>query len=101
MKIGDKIRYLRRKENINQAELARRLGVSTSTVGFWEIGRRVPDIELLVKLSEIFNVSTDYLLNLCDDNTVVICEKEGVQKKVAVSEEQIKSVEDFLDSLKK
>ena len=49
MEIGDKIRYLRRKSNMNQTELAQKLGVVTSTVGFWETGRRQPDLDAIVK----------------------------------------------------
>ena len=100
MEIGDKIRYLRRKSNMNQTELAQKLGVVTSTVGFWETGRRQPDLDAIVKISEIFNVSTDYLLNDYNDNTVVILGKAGTHKNIVVSDDQIDLIENFIESLK-
>jgi len=60
--IGRRIAALRREANISQAELARKLQVSPSAVGMYEQGRREPSADILVKLSRIFRVSTDYLL---------------------------------------
>lgn len=60
--IGRRIAALRRDANISQAELARQLQVSPSAVGMYEQGRREPSVDILVKLSRIFQVSTDYLL---------------------------------------
>lgn len=100
MEIGDRIRFLRRKASMNQSELAKILGVSTSTVGFWEIGKRTPDVKLLVKIAEVFNVTTDYLLNHYNDNTIAIIEKGGLYKNIIVPEQHIKLIEDFIKSLK-
>ncbi|MBO4929283.1 MAG: helix-turn-helix transcriptional regulator [Clostridia bacterium] len=60
--LGARIAALRHDRGWSQAELARRLGISTSAVGMYEQGRREPSAELLVALSEEFKVSTDYLL---------------------------------------
>lgn len=101
MEIGDRIRYLRRKANLNQTELAKKLGVSTSTVGFWETNKREPDLDLLVKLSEMFNVSADYLLNNYNDNTIMIYGRAGSHKNIDFTDEQIRLIEDFIETLKK
>lgn len=100
MKFGDKIRFLRRKANMNQTELAEKLGVGTSTIGSWETNIRKPDFNYIIKLSEIFNVSIDYLLNSHNDNSIVILGREGTFKNITVTDEQIKIIEDFIDTLK-
>lgn len=60
--IGDTIKELRDEKDIKQKELALYLGVSPSTIGMYEQNRRTPDSEMILKLSDFFNVSTDYLL---------------------------------------
>ena len=61
-KIGKFIYDLRKKYNLTQAELASRLHVTAQAVSKWENGRGVPDIELLKKLSEEFDVSITELI---------------------------------------
>ena len=60
--LGARIAGLRREAGFSQAELADRLGISASAVGMYEQGRREPSADTLVALSEIFGVTTDYLL---------------------------------------
>ena len=55
------IESLRIKQGWSQAELARRLHLSPSTVGMYEQGRREPPIDILVAMSEEFGVTIDYL----------------------------------------
>ena len=50
--------------NFSQVELANKLGVSKQCVSNWENDNVLPSIEMLVKLAKLFNVSTDYLLDL-------------------------------------
>ncbi len=66
MKLGEKIRVLRLKKNLKQSDLANALQVSPQAVSKWEKGNNAPDIFLLVKLSRLFGVSTDYLLGAHD-----------------------------------
>lgn len=60
--LGIRIAILRISKGWSQAELARRIGVSTSAVGLYEQGRREPSLGLLVRLAQEFGVTTDYLL---------------------------------------
>jgi transcriptional regulator with XRE-family HTH domain len=60
--MGARIAALRRDAGWSQAELGKRLGVSASAVGMYEQGRREPSADTLVALSEIFGVTTDYIL---------------------------------------
>lgn len=59
---GERIKYLRRKNNLKQEDLAILLKVTHPTVSKWELEKAEPSIEFLIKLSEIFNVSIDYLV---------------------------------------
>ena len=60
--LGERICLLRRRQGWSQAELARRLSISPSSVGMYEQGRREPSLEGAVELSRAFGVSVDYLL---------------------------------------
>ena len=60
--LGARIAALRRDAGWSQAELGKRLQVSASAVGMYEQGRREPSADTIVALSEIFEVTTDYLL---------------------------------------
>lgn len=57
-----KIRELRNKQSISQKELAMILGVPSNTFNQWENGKREPDYEMLKRIADFFNVSTDYLI---------------------------------------
>ena len=60
--LGLRIALLRVDKGWSQAELAKRIGVSTSAVGMYEQGRREPSIALVVCLAQALDVTTDYLL---------------------------------------
>lgn len=62
MILGDKIMNLRKKNNWSQEDLAEKLGISRQSVSKWESGTSIPDIDKIIKISAIFDVSTDYLL---------------------------------------
>lgn len=62
MILADKIIELRKKAGWSQEELAAQLGVSRQSVSKWEGAQSMPDMEKILQLSNIFGVSTDYLL---------------------------------------
>ena len=62
MRLSEKIMDLRKKSGWSQEELADRLGISRQSVSKWETGESVPDIDKILRMSELWNVSTDYLL---------------------------------------
>ena len=59
-----RLRALRQARKMRQVDLARRLGVTKQSVSNWENDNIQPSIEMLVKLSKTFSVTTDYLLGL-------------------------------------
>ena len=60
--LGERIAALRRGRGLSQAELARNLGISASTMGMYEQGRREPSVQTVVALARELEVSTDFLL---------------------------------------
>ncbi len=61
-KIGSLIKEIRRKNNLTQKELARKLGVTYQAVSKWENGRNIPDISLLKQMSEDFDIDLNDFL---------------------------------------
>lgn len=70
--IADKIKTLREKSELTQAELARRLGVTRSGVNSWEMGITIPSTMYIVELALLFGVSTDYLLDMPETKTISV-----------------------------
>lgn len=62
MILADKIIENRKKNGWSQEELAEKLGVSRQSVSKWEGAQAVPDMKKIVQMSELFGVTTDYLL---------------------------------------
>lgn len=62
MILADKIIELRKKAGYSQEELAEKMGVSRQSVSKWEGALSIPDLDKILLMSEIFGVSTDYLL---------------------------------------
>ncbi|MBQ8287772.1 MAG: helix-turn-helix transcriptional regulator [Clostridia bacterium] len=70
--IYDRIRLLREKSGLTQADLAKQLGITRSGVNAWEMGISVPSTQYIVELAQFFNVSADYLLGLEHTATVSV-----------------------------
>lgn len=64
--LARRIGELRIKKGLSQSQLAEMLHVSASTIGMYEQGRRTPSIDMLVELSNAFDVSLDYLITGTD-----------------------------------
>ena len=61
-KIGNKIKQLRLDHSMTQQQLADKLVVTNKTISKWETGRNLPDIEMIGKIADVFDVSADELL---------------------------------------
>lgn len=86
LSIGERIRDCRKNINLTQEELAEKLCVSFQTVSRWENGNSYPDIEVLPQLSQLFDVTMDYLFG-----------NEGKQREDRANEEFDKAME-YLDT---
>lgn len=61
---GNVLKTLRLRENMTQAQLAQKLGLTKSVISAYETGLRLPSYDILIHIAKIYNVSTDYLLGL-------------------------------------
>lgn len=86
--ISEKIRELRKKAGLSQEELAEKIDVSRQSVSKWESAQTVPEMGKLIKLSEIFNVSLDYLIsdeNQAEDEMPQEIKPSKSKKKIILS----------------
>ena len=65
----ERLKSLRKKSGYTQVSLAETLGVSKGTVAMWETGKRTPDFDTLIRLSDLFDVRTDYILGKSNDSS--------------------------------
>ena len=69
--LAKQLRYLRQSKELSQVQLAEKLGVKKQSVSNWENDNVIPSVEMLERIAEYFNVSTDYLLGR--ENSSNIC----------------------------
>ena len=91
MVFGERLRALRTAKKMSQKELAEKLGTAKSIISFYESGERFPSFDVLIKISYIFNTSTDYLLGV---------ERERSVDVSGLSENEIAVVTSVIDALK-
>ncbi len=60
------LREIRKIKKLNQQKVALDLNISRESLSYYENGKRSPDIDMLVKMSEYFGVSIDYLIRGCE-----------------------------------
>ena len=65
---GTKLKQLREERGLTQKELAKGMELSPSMISMYEGGGSYPSVEILIRLSHYFRVSTDYLLGVSDSN---------------------------------
>lgn len=86
------IKRLRQEKHMTQEELAKRVGVSKAMVSAYETEIRYPSYDVLIKLSAVFGVTTDYLLGL---------EKKRVVDITGLSDEEAELVVNMISVLRK
>ena len=98
MILADKIIDLRKKNGLSQEELAEKMNVSRQSVSKWESAQSVPDLNKIIMLSEIFGVSTDYLLkDSLEAPDIKVTEDSGTElRKVSMED-----ANEFLDKNEK
>lgn len=73
---AQRVKSLRKQSDMTQEEVADRLNVTKQTISQYERGLRRPDMESLEEISELFNVSTDYLLGKSDITIQIVDEED-------------------------
>lgn len=96
---SEKLKTLRKQRGITQEQLAKDLGIGTSTIGMYESNIRKPSYAVLKQISIYFNVSVDYLVNDSehDDSFNLDFFIENIQE---LSPEEREKVLDFISFLK-
>ena len=87
MNFGDQLKKIRQKKGITQEELAKRINISRSNIANYENNKNMPSIDILKKLSSVFEVSADYLLG----NTTMENPKKEIENhlsKLNLTEEE-------------
>ncbi len=103
MSFGKRLKKLRLKKGLTQAELAKMLNIGESTISFYEAGKREPDYEMLNRFADLFNVSVDYILGRTDFNKPIetIAAHRVDDPMDDLPEEAHKSLEEFKDYILK
>ncbi len=100
------LKKIRNKKGLTQADVAAKLGITYQAYAHYETGRRQPDPEMLLKMANLFGVSTDYLLGRDETPTLTI-PKTLTDTQIAFAEgikdlddEELQQIADFVDFLK-
>ena len=88
MNFPEKLQKLRKERGWSQEELANRITVSRQAVSKWELGTAVPDTDNIVQLSELFGVTTDYLIKDgldCDEDIPAVARTAANVRKLLIA----------------
>lgn len=86
MIFADKLIELRKKNGFSQESFAEKMGVSRQAVSKWESAQSVPDLDKILKMSELFSVTTDYLLKDSIENVETIDSEDTILRKVTLED---------------
>ncbi len=89
--IADRIKILREQQNLTQSEIAKKLSITRSSVNAWEMGISVPSTQYIVELALLFGVSSDYLLEIPQNQSVDIS---------GLNDEQVAAVKEIIRCFK-
>ena len=92
--IGERLKEVRKDKHDTQASLARKLNVSLSTVKSWEREKSAPSHELLVQICKLYNVSSDFLLGISDEDP--LWNKEKHSRLSQQNKELLRVFEEFI-----
>lgn len=105
--LGERIKELRLEHKLKQEELGKMLGVSKSTICSYENNQSAPNDNTKKKITEIFNVSLDYLLGTTDIRRRVSTQEDKIETKACslidttgLTDEDIKKVEEYVQLMK-
>ncbi|MDE5939757.1 MAG: helix-turn-helix domain-containing protein [Lachnospiraceae bacterium] len=98
MDFSEKLLTLRKARDLTQEELAEKLNVSRQSVSKWESGQAVPELDKIVALSTVFDVTTDYLLKSSeiDDLSVKTEMLEKQQQQMLLREQRQQKIRECI-----
>ena len=100
LNLSENLKQLRKNKNLTQEDVASELGVSFQAVSRWENGLSYPDIELLPRISALFDVSMDTLFDMDSNSEELKMEKyceeseklESIEEKISLTKEYIEKM---------
>lgn len=90
--LNERIKLLRTKKSISQTTLAKTLGVSKQSISNWENDNIMPSIDMLVKIADYFDVTTDFLLGRSEEHFI---------KTDGLTELQIAHIQAIIEDIKR
>ncbi len=91
--LTEKLILSRKNNKLSQAQVARHIGVSPSAISAYEQGESTPSVEILVRLAELYHVSTDYLLGVSYPRESVILNTSNLNKQ------QLLALQNLIDTM--
>lgn len=92
--LSKKLTLLRQQNKLSQSEVARRIGVSSSAVSAYEADEISPSLETLVKIANLFHVSTDYLLDVDCPRDKAVLDTSNLNKQ------QLLALQNLIDTMR-
>ena len=86
MKLNEKIAECRKRMGLSQEELAARIGVSRQAVSKWEVGDAVPEVDKILALANIFDISTDDRLGQVHEEKEDAAQEDGFSARAEAFE---------------
>jgi len=87
--VGERLLTLRNKKSLTQEDLAEQLDVSRQSISKWELNKTLPDVEKLIQLSELYEVSIDYLVKGEENFTEEGIDEEEEKKETNIEQKDI------------
>lgn len=99
---GERFKKLRNERNLTQSDIAKMFNVTDRAVSTWEVGKAQPSYDVLIKLADYFDVSTDYLLGFKQDDANTLNRLKMALKEAGMWDDNIDDMklEDFAKSIK-
>ena len=82
VEFGVRLKALRKERRLTQKQLASMIGVQHSVISFYEVGDRIPSVEIIIKLAAVLHVSSDYLLGIEKKDTIDISGLSEEEKRL-------------------
>ena len=98
MSFAERLQELREDKGISRKDLAASLNITVSALGMYEQGRREPNMEMLIRLADYFNVSLDFLVgrSFNEDETRRIMEALHLKNEIDKLPQGYKNIIDFM-----
>ena len=105
---SENLRYLRKRADMTQPELAQKLGISRSTISMYELGSREPNFETLEAIADFFNVDMNYLTGTDPEKNesaafisdeLSEAKRKLIQRILTLSDDQIELLDRLADAV--